>query len=274
MSDDDYLGLRGKTAIVTGAGAQLSGVGNGRATAALLADAGVRVTLVDAMEDRLKETEKMVAERGGESISVVADVSSPADCERAVAETVAAFGGVDLLVNNVGIIGPAESVVDVDLEEWDRCFRVNVNSVMLMSKFAIPHMEAAGGGAIVNVSSIAGVVSHPRPAYAASKGAVISLTRSMAMVHGPSGIRVNAIAPGMVYTPNVQIEGMDDNARAARAAGAPLQIEGTGWDVADAAVYLLSSHSRFVSGICLNVDGGFSADLRISGAMSVTRKPG
>lgn len=272
MNDDDYLGLRGKTAIVTGAGAQTTGVGNGRAMAALLAEAGVRVSLVDAVEDRLTETENMVAERGGEFLSLVADVGSPTDCERVVAATADRWGSVDLLINNVGIIGPAESVVDVDVDDWDRCFRVNVNSVMLMSKYAIPHMEIKGAGAIVNIASIAGVVSHPRPAYAASKAAVISLTRSMAMVHGPAGIRVNAIAPGMVYTPNVQVEGLDDDARAARASGAPLRIEGTGWDIADAAMYLLSAHARFITGVCLNVDGGFSADLRISGDMSVTKR--
>jgi len=270
---DDYLGLRGKTAIVTGAGAQTTGIGNGRASAALLAEAGARVTLVDAVADRLIETEELVKARGGECLCIAADVTDVDDCQRIVSETMHRWGTVDVLVNNVGIIGPAASVVDLDPAEWDRCFRVNVTSVMLMSRFAIPCMESQGSGSIINVSSIAGVMSHPRPAYAASKGAVISLTKSMAMLHGPAGIRVNAIAPGMVYTPNVQVEGMDDAAREARAHGVPLQVEGTGWDVGNAVVYLAGSAARWVSGVCLNVDGGFSADLRISDAMSVTNRP-
>lgn len=271
---NDYLGLRGKTAIVTGAGAQTAGIGNGRAAAALLAEAGARVTLVDAVADRLVETEDLVKARGGECLSIAADVTDADDCQRIVSATVHKWGTVDVLVNNVGIIGPVESVVELDPAEWDRCFRVNVTSMMLMSRFAIPLMERQGSGSIVNVSSIAGVLSHPRPAYAASKGAVISLTKSMAMLHGPAGIRVNVIAPGMVYTPNVQVEGLDDAARQARAYGVPLRVEGTGWDVGNAVVYLAGACARWVSGVCLNVDGGFSADLRISGAMSVTNGPG
>lgn len=267
---DDLLGLTGKTAIVTGAGSQMSGIGNGRAAAVLLADAGARVVLVDSVEERLEETADLIESRGRESISVIGDVSRPEDCERIVRTAVARWGRIDVLVNNVGVVGPVGSVVDVDLDAWDECFRVNVTSMMLMSRFAIPEMKIQGGGAIVNVSSLAGVVSHPRAAYATTKGAILTLTRSMASVHGPEGIRVNAVAPGMAYTPIVQAEGLTEEGRAARAAVAPLQIEGTGWDIGEAIVYLCSARARWVTGVCLPVDGGFTADLRVTSSMSVT----
>ncbi len=269
---DDVWGLDGRTAIVTGAGAQLSGIGNGRAAAVALARAGARVVVVDVEQERLDPTVEMIYEEGGDCLAVVADVAVEDDCRRAVAAAADWADGVDVLVNNVGVIGPLETVVDVDLDAWDACFAVNVKSMVLMSRFAIPHMRRQGSGAIVNVSSMAGVISHPRPAYAASKGAVISLTKSMAMVHGPEGIRVNAIAPGMVYTPNVQVEGMDDEVRRARAAAAPLRVEGTGWDIADAVLYLAGARARWTSGVCLNVDGGFSADLRLGQDLTVSRR--
>jgi NAD(P)-dependent dehydrogenase (short-subunit alcohol dehydrogenase family) len=131
-------------------------------------------------------------------------------------------------------------------------------------------MRERGAGSIVNVSSLAGVLTHPRPAYATTKGAVLSLTRSMASAHGPEGIRVNAVAPGTVYTPMVAVEGLSDDARAERAAMVPLRTEGTGWDVGEAVCYLAGDRSRWVTGTTLTVDGGFCADLRMSNATTVT----
>lgn len=131
-------------------------------------------------------------------------------------------------------------------------------------------MRAAGAGSIVNLSSLADTLTHPRPAYAATKGAVLSLTRSMAMTHGPEGIRVNAVAPGPVYTPMVQAEALTEDARRARAAMVPLRTEGTGWDVGEAVLYLAGDRSRWITGTTVTVDGGFSADLRMSNATSVT----
>jgi NAD(P)-dependent dehydrogenase (short-subunit alcohol dehydrogenase family) len=263
-------GLTGRTAVVTGAGSQLSGIGNGRAAAVLLARAGANVVLVDAVTERLDETAQMIAEDGGNWLCVTADVSRESDCHAAVTAGVERFGRIDVLVNNVGIVGPAESVVDIDLDDWRRCFEVNVTSMLLMSRHAIPRMRENGGGSIVNVSSLAGVLTHPRVAYATTKGAVLSLTRSMAGTHGPDGIRVNAVAPGPVYTPMVQAEALTEAARAARAAQVPLRTEGTGWDVGEAVLYLAGDRSRWVTGTTLTVDGGFTADLRMTNAMSLT----
>ncbi len=262
--------LDGRVAIVTGAGAQGEGIGNGRAAAALLARAGAKVVLVDVNQDRLAGTEELLRESGSEFLSVVADVSTEAGCRGIVDSTITRWGCVDVLVNNVGVVGPADSVVDIDPVEWDNLFRVNVTSVMLMSKYCIPSMRTARSGSIVNVSSLAGLLTHPRPAYATTKGAILSLTRSMASRHGPEGIRVNAIAPGPAYTPMVQAEGLSEDARAARAAMLPLRTEGTGWDVGEAVLYLAGPRSRWVTGMTLTVDGGFSADLRMSNAATVT----
>jgi NAD(P)-dependent dehydrogenase (short-subunit alcohol dehydrogenase family) len=266
-------GLQGRTAIVTGAGSQASGIGNGRAAAALLARAGANVVLVDSVAERMIETAALIATDGGDALSLTADVTDESECRDLVARAVARFGRVDVLVNNVGIVGPSESVVDIDLDAWHRTVEVNITSMLLMSRFAIPRMREVGGGSIVNLSSLAGTLTHPRPAYAATKGAVLSLTRSMAMTHGPEGIRVNAVAPGTVYTPMVQVEALTEVARAARAAIVPLRREGTGWDVGEAVVYLAGSRSRWVTGTTLVVDGGFSADLRMSNAATVTPEP-
>jgi NAD(P)-dependent dehydrogenase (short-subunit alcohol dehydrogenase family) len=266
-------GLQGRTAIVTGAGSQASGIGNGRAAAALLARAGANVVLVDSVAERMVETAELIANDGGDALSLIADVTDESECRDLVARAVARFGRVDVLVNNVGIVGPSESVVDIDLDAWHRTVEVNITSMLLMSRFAIPRMREVGGGSIVNLSSLAGTLTHPRPAYAATKGAVLSLTRSMAMTHGPEGIRVNAVAPGTVYTPMVQVEALTEVARAARAAIVPLRREGTGWDVGEAVVYLAGNRSRWVTGTTLVVDGGFSADLRMSNAATVTPEP-
>jgi NAD(P)-dependent dehydrogenase (short-subunit alcohol dehydrogenase family) len=263
-------GLAGRTAIVTGAGSQGAGIGNGRAAAVLLARAGATVVLVDVVGDRLEETAALIGHVGGRCMSVVADVTDPDGGQRVIRMATELFGGIDVLVNNVGVVGPPEDVVTLDIEQWRRTVEVNLTSVILMSKYTIPHMRAAGHGSIINVSSIAGTLSHPRPSYAATKGAVVSLTRSMAMTHGPEGIRVNAIAPGPVHTPMVAGEGLTEEARRARAATVPLRTEGTGWDVGEAVLYLAGQRSRWVSGTTLTVDGGFSADLRMSAATTVT----
>ncbi|HEY1973586.1 MAG TPA: glucose 1-dehydrogenase [Pseudonocardia sp.] len=267
---DSGDGLDGRTAIVTGAGSQCSGIGNGRASAVLLARAGASVVLVDAVSERLTETAALIGQAGGTAISIIGDVTREDDCQRVVDTALERFGRVDVLVNNVGVVGPPESVVDLDLDEWRRCFDINVTSMVLMSRFAIPCMRRAGSGSIVNVSSLAGVLTHPRASYATTKGAVLSLTRSMASTHGPEGIRVNAVAPGAVYTPMVAIEGLTEEARAARSAQVPLRTEGTGWDVAEAVLYLAEDRSRWVTGTTLTVDGGFSADLRMTNAMPLT----
>jgi NAD(P)-dependent dehydrogenase (short-subunit alcohol dehydrogenase family) len=252
--------LEGKVAIVTGAGSRADGIGNGRATAVVLARHGARVTLVDTVTAWAEDTAKMIAEEGGTSMIVEADVSDSAACQPIVAKTVAAWGRLDILINNVGITGPRGNAVEVDIEAWDKAMRVNVGSMVLMSKYAIPEMKKHGGGAIVNIASGAGLRGgHPSLLYPTSKGAVVNLTRAMAAHHGREGIRVNCIAPGAVYTPMVYSRGMSPELRQARSTRTLLGTEGTGWDIGYGALFLASDESRWVTGVILPIDGGSNA---------------
>ena len=252
--------LEGKVAIVTGAGSRAEGIGNGRATAILLARHGARVALLDTVRDWAEATLRMIEAEQGEAFVVEADVADSASCARAVAATAGRWGRLDILVNNVGIAGPHGTAVDTDPAEWDAAMRVNVGSMFLMAKHAIPEMRKAGGGAIVNLSSVAGLVGgHPGLLYATAKGAVVNLTRAMAAHHGAEGIRVNCIAPGMVYTPMVYTRGMTEEMREARRKRSLLQTEGTGWDIGNAVLYLVSEEARWVTGVVLPVDAGATA---------------
>ena len=254
-STEDF-GLAGKVAIVTGGGAAGDGIGNGRAAAILLARAGARVLVVDRQLDLAQRTAEMIAEDGGVAAAYAADVTDDILCRTMVEAALTQFGRLDLLDNNVGI-GSKGSVVDEDPQLWRRVMQVNVESMFLASKHAIPAMiQTAGGGAIVNVASIAALRPRGMTAYSTSKGAVIALTRAMAVDHGPQGIRVNCVAPGPVYTPMVAAEGMSAAARERRRQASVLGMEGTGWDVGHAVRFLLSSHARFITGQTLVVDGG------------------
>ena len=194
-------GLDGKVAIVTGAGSRESGIGNGRAAAILLAREGARVGLVDAVPEWAAETLRLIEAEGGTALNITADVTDSAACAAAVRAVVERWGRLDVLVNNVGVGGPPGTAVEVDPEAWERAMRINVSSMMLMAKHAIPEMLRQGGGSIVNLSSVAGLTGgHGRLLYPTSKGAIVNLTRAMAAHHGREGIRVNAVAPGMVYT--------------------------------------------------------------------------
>jgi NAD(P)-dependent dehydrogenase (short-subunit alcohol dehydrogenase family) len=253
-------GLEGKVAIVTGAGSRGDGIGNGRAAAILLAREGACVGLLDAVPEWAAETLRQIEAEGGTAIVIGGDVTDSAACAAAVRSVVEAWGRLDVLVNNVGVGGPPGTAVEVDPEEWDRAMRVNVASMMLMAKHAIPEMLKQGGGSIINLASVAGLQGgHPSLLYPTSKAAVIGLTRAMAAHHGPAGIRVNAIAPGMVYTPMVYSRGMAPEMREARRQRSLLQTEGTGWDVGSAVLYLASDDARWVTGIVLPVDAGATA---------------
>ncbi len=248
--------LAGKVAIVTGAGSQDAGIGNGRAIAILFAREGARVLLVDRRAEAAALTARMIADDGGEAHPFEADVTREADCQAMVSHALERWGRLDILANNVGI-GIARRIPEISLEEWELQMRVNVTSMVLASKHAIPAMLAtAGGGAIVNTSSIASLRGRGLAPYAASKGAVEALTRAMAADHGREGIRVNAIAPGPAYTPMVAARGMPESVREARRRSTALGIEGTAWDIAWAAVYLCSDEARWVTGVVLPVDGG------------------
>ena len=254
------MNLDGKVAIVTGAGSRGDGIGNGRATAILLAREGVRVALLDANREWAEATHAMIEAEGLHSCVVTADVTDTASCAEAVHTTTQLWGRLDILVNNVGISGPAGNAVEVDPIAWDAAMRVNVSSMMLMAKYAIPEMLKQNGGAIVNIASIDGLRgSNPNLMYIASKGAVVNLTRGMATHHGPQGIRVNCIAPGYVYTPMVITRGMSDELREKRASNNLLLKEGTGWDVGKGVVFLASDQAAWITGIVLNIDGGTMA---------------
>jgi len=252
--------LSGKTVIVTGAGSRADGIGNGRAASVLLARYGARVALIDTVRDWVEATARMIEGEGGECCIIEADVAAAASCAAAVRATVARWGRLDALVNNVGIAGPPGTAVEVDPEAWDQAMRVNVTSMMLMAKYAIPEMRKLGAGAIVNIASVAGLAGgHPHLFYPTSKGAVVQLTRAMAAQHGSEGIRVNCIAPGMVYTPMVYSRGMSPELREQRRQRSLLKTEGTGWDVGNGVVYLVSDEARWVTGIVLPIDAGATA---------------
>ncbi len=253
------LSLEGKVALVSGAGTYGgSGVGNGAAAAILFARAGARVVLVDAVQEWADATRAIVDEEGGEAISTSADVTRPEECQRAIEAAVERFGGVHILHNNVGGGGGEGGVVDATEEGWHSNMSINLMSIINMSRYAIPHIEASGGGAIINVSSVtalrpkAGRSSAP---YTVNKTAVIGLTRAMAIDHAESNIRVNCIMPGLMWTPWVA-KGWPAM-REMRQNSTPLPVEGESWDIGWAALFLASDAAKFVTGIVLPVDGGF-----------------
>ena len=248
------IGLRDKVALVTGAGARGDGIGNGRAAAMTLARSGCRVVCVDRKPELAERTAELIQSEGGEAIALAADVTIESECEEMVRAATSAFGGIDLLDNNVGI-GSQGSVVEESIEGWQRLMRINVDSMFLVSKYVIPSMIERGGGAIVNVSSISALRPRGLTAYSTSKGAVIALTKAMAVDHAADGIRVNCVAPGPVFTPMVSGD-MTEERRAQRVKATPLGIEGTGWDIGHAVTFLLSDAARYITGQTLVVDGG------------------
>lgn len=254
--------LDGKVAIVTGAGSSGAGVGNGKATAILFAREGAKVLLVDAVNERAQATLSQILEEDGEASIFCGNVTNSGDCHDMVEAAVARYGRLDILDNNVGISRKG-SVLDVSEEDWDKIMEVNVKGIFLASKHAIPRMIESGGGSIINISSTAGLRAHLSTAYSTTKAAVIGLTFSMAADHGRDGVRVNCIAPGLVYTPMVSPR-MDEELRRKRLEATPLGTEGTAWDVAWTAVYLASNESRWVTGVVIPVDAGLSVTTPIT----------
>jgi len=247
--------LANKVALITGGAS-----GIGRATALLFACEGAAVSVVDLDEVGGQAVAQMIVNEGGQAIFVPCDVSQAEDCQRAGQQTVEQLGGLDILFNNAGIIRRA-SVLETSEEEWDWVMAVNVKSIFLLSKYAIPIMAQAGGGVIINTASGWGLVGGRKAAaYCASKGAVVLLTKAMALDHGEQNIRVNCICPGDTDTPMLRHEarqlGESDERCLAEAAERPLQRIGTPEDIAQAALYLASDASSFVTGTALVVDGG------------------
>jgi len=247
--------LAGKSAIVTGAGSRAEGIGNGRATAILFAREGADLLLVDRDEAAVQATLDMIRAEGNDAAIAVADVTSTEDCARIVADAVSRYGKLDVLHNNVGI-GGRGTVEQVSEVEWEHVQRVNVTSMMLTCKHAVPALRESGGGAITNVSSIAALRPRGLTAYSVSKAAVATLTQALAVDHGRDRIRANCIMPGPVYTPMVYAAGMPDELRERRKNSSLLKQEGEPWDIAWAAVYLASDEAKYVTGVILPVDGG------------------
>ncbi len=251
--------LAGKIAIVTGAGSRGPGVGNGKATAILMAREGARVLCVDAQKDRAEDTVALIHAEHGEALAFAADVTRKTDCDAMVAEADSRWGGLDVLHNNVGIES-RQLLMDTTEEEWDRVMAVDLKSMLLATQAAVPALERRGGGAITCVSSVAALRGAGRTAYAAAKAGVLGFVVSVAIQLAPKAIRVNAIAPGTVWTPMVEDLGSEMRERRRRAI--PLGVEGTAWDVGWAAVYLASAEARWVTGHTLVVDGGLTLTTR------------
>ena len=251
--------LHGKVAIVTGAA-----MGLGEAIARRFAEEGARVVCVDVRPGPNDGVVDAIRADGGQALSVEASVAAAADASRVAEITRERFGRIDILVNNAGILPSRETVLETTEADWDETMRVNVKGVFLMSRAVLPAMIAQGGGAIVNLSSITGVVGLPvRPAYSASKGAVAILTKQLAVDFGRHGIRVNALSPSFVIT-NIN-RAMFDRMRTE---GAPWErmLEqhllgrlGEPRDVADAALFLASDEASWITGVVLPVDGGYTA---------------
>lgn len=259
--------LAGKVAIVTGAGSVGDGWGNGRATAVVFAEEGARVLAVDRDPAPLEATLDLIADGGGTATGHSCDVTDTAAVQGMVAAAVDAYGGLDVLVNNVGGSrhgGPTE----LDEAGWQAQLDLNLTSAYLGCRHAIPAMRARGGGAIVNIASTSGLrfTGSPQVAYAAAKAGVIQLSRVTAVQHAPERIRVNTVVPGQLHTPMVEARlahqragGDVDALLAQRLARIPLGFMGDGRDTAHAALFLASDEARFVTGTEIVVDGGMTA---------------
>jgi NAD(P)-dependent dehydrogenase (short-subunit alcohol dehydrogenase family) len=258
--------LEGKVAIVTGAGSSGPGWGNGKATAVLFAREGARVLGVDRDRDAAEETRALIRAEGHVGEAYTADVTDAAQVDALVRRCLDAFGRVDVLHNNVGIVevGGAAAASEAS---WDRVMDVNVKSMFLTCRAVLPHMERQGRGAIVNISSVSGIrwLGVPYPSYAASKAAVLGFTRSIALEYAGRGIRANCILPGLMNTPMIvkplagaYAAGDVERMLAIRAAQCPTGAMGDAWDVAYAALFLASDEARYVTGAELVVDGGLT----------------
>ncbi len=240
-------------------------MGTGKATSIVFAREGAKVLLVDRDPKVAHETLEVIERAGGVASVFEADVAKIGDCEALVNAVVERYGGLDILFNNVAILSLG-SVVDADEQEWDRIMQVNVKSMMLTSKFAVPCMSSSGGGSIINVSSVEAFRGGANQliAYSVSKGAIVTLTTSMAVQHGRENVRVNGIVPGYLYTPLISGFLSDEDReeiRDRRRNSAPLGVEGNAWDIAWAAAFLASEEARWITGVMLPVDAGLLATM-------------
>ena len=259
--------LEGKVALVTGAGSSGPGWGNGKATAVLFAREGAHVVAVDRVREAAEETGALIEAEGGRCLVLEADVGDSDAVRDIVGRAVGEFGRLDVLHNNVGIVqvgGP----VELDEADWDRIVRVNMTSVYLMCKHALPHLVEGGGGSIVNIASVAGIryLGVPYVAYAATKAGVIQMTQSIALEYAARGVRANVVLPGLMNTPMIveplkdfYADGHVEEMIRRRDAQCPMGRMGDAWDVARAALFLASDESRYITATQLVVDGGLTA---------------
>ncbi|MFB9263503.1 SDR family NAD(P)-dependent oxidoreductase [Bradyrhizobium erythrophlei] len=260
--------LKDRVAIVVGAGQSPGeGIGNGRATALTFAHEGAKVLCADHNLDSAQETVEMIAAKGGTAVAFKADVTRNADIKAMVTDAHARWGSVDILHNNVGVSlsgGDAE-LLDISEEAFDRCVAINLRSCILAAKHVIPIMRQQRYGSIINISSIAAITTYPYVAYKATKSAMIAFTEQLAYQNASYGIRANVILPGLMNTPMA----VDTRAREFKKSRAEVEAErdskvplrhkmGTGWDVANAALFLASDEANFITGVTLPVDGGAS----------------
>ena len=272
--------VAGKVALVTGAGqVDGPGTGTGRATARLLAGHGARVVIADIDPERIEVTRKEIASSGGTATAVVGDVTNAADAERFTRAALDTYGGLDILVNNVGVSVPG-SVVSTPESTWDQMLDVNLKSVYLCSRAAIPAMAASGGGSIVNISSIGALRAIGFAAYSAAKGGMISLTQEMAAAHGHQGIRVNVVVPGSIQTPRAGHAADklgEDIEEVKRRAAAVIPLgrvtTGTGWDIGYAALFFASDESQWITGQVLSADGGSGVTLPAVALAGALKEP-
>ncbi|GAA1874582.1 glucose 1-dehydrogenase [Paeniglutamicibacter psychrophenolicus] len=259
--------LESKVALVVGAGCIAEGMGNGRATAMTFAREGATVICADINGESAQETARLIRDEGFEASSATLDVTDLGDVERVVAEVMGTHGRIDVLDNNVGIASVG-GVTDLHPDEWERVFKINLSGAFNTMRVVIPHMSAAGGGSIVNISSVAGIrwSGVPYASYYASKAALNHLSRTTAVEFAPKRVRVNAVLPGLMKTPMVATSGLAgsyssesvDAMWRKRDRQVPLGHMGDPWDVANAALFLASDRAKYVTGIELVVDGGLS----------------
>lgn len=265
--------VAGKVVLVTGAGSIGPGWGNGKAAAVLYSREGAKVFAVDNRLEAAEETQTIIEDSGGVCVAERADVTDEGDVAAMVAACIETFGRIDILHNNVGGSGPGAAIMDTELDDWNGVLARNLTSAFMTIKAVIPHMERQGGGAIVNISSIAGL-SHlgvPSTSYSAAKGGLNQLTQNIAVEYAAKNIRANCVAPGLMKTPFIlrEKDGVPNHIRkgyatpeayhAARAAVIPMRRMGDAWDVARAALFLASDDAAYITGQCLVVDGGVIA---------------
>jgi NAD(P)-dependent dehydrogenase (short-subunit alcohol dehydrogenase family) len=253
--------LDGKVAIVTGAGSSGPGVGTGKAISVLLARAGAKVALVDKFPERAEETLALIVADGGEAVVVPADLAEIPACQEVVDRTIAQWGRLDVLVNNAAIASTT-SILDTSDELYQQVVAINQTAPFMLCRAAIPEMSKVGGGAIVNITSIAamrGTGGHGQAAYATSKAALVGLMTDLVDAYGKRNIRVNCVAPGIVDTPmRAQALAMGGLKPGQVDFGAmvPLGREGTAWDVAEMVRFLVGPQGNYISGLLIPVDGG------------------